>query len=994
MLQKFLLAFFIILFPLSLAVAQSGRIAGKVVDKKTGEALIGANIIIKGTSYGAAADVEGDYIIHQVPAGVYSVRASYIGYQSVVIQNIHVVSGITVNVNFSLQDQQISTEEVVVVSQKPLIHKNATNALRVVGTEDIDALPVRTVSGIIALQPGVVTLRGITYIRGSRADETGFLLEGADVKNVLSRNGGSLVNVTQDALQEILLQAGGYTAEYGNANAGIISQEFKSGTPDYHFSYRFETDSYGNYPNDKFLNTYSYGYSDHILTFSGPIFTKKLKLFISGENNFVRDRNPHFFDANPTAYSDGALFDTTRVYDSGIFGGDKNESQILSWGAGNLGNRNRNRYTVNSTLTYDSNPLNVRVTGAYTWQRQQNGPSDIRAMFNTQRIPLFDKTSLLLNLKTTYLLTKNSFIVANVNYFNNRDKSYDPLFEDNYLLYSDSLAAADQGFTFRNYTTGPSSYDLYGFPFDRPGRLRSGYRKNNNSYLGGSFAYTSQVKKHALKAGASYQRWTIRHYGASRASTLLQTLRQNPDMAANTDSLLSLVGRTLYTSFDNYGYDVFGKETNKGLFSAKNPVLASGYIQDRFEIHNLIINAGLRFDFIDMDTWAWVDPNRPDIDLNTHLAPDSAITKGGTYSYVSPRLGFSFPVTDRTVFHVQYGKFVQAPSLDIAYRGIYSAAFKLTGGNLDSDPIAYDPQPVRTTQYEIGFSQQFTDFAAIDVTAFYKDIKGQLQYSVVNTEPGFRISQYNVYENQDFATTKGFELSLKIRRIERLRAQANYTFSDAKGTNSFTGSGLGSLQSNNELPTVLSALDYNYTHSGTVMLDYRFGEDDGGPILEQLGFNFLFTFNSGHPYTLAQDLGLGQSSPWTGGIIPSSDTRGRRPIGAVNSSITPWQYNLDLRIDKTVNLFDVDFQFYVYVNNVFNTKNVTNVYQKTGNAENDGFLQSESGLQVISNPRFTERYADLYRALNYTNRQAAQAVYGYDLYSAPRTIRVGIVINY
>ncbi len=994
MLRVFSLAILLMAVPISLTFAQSGRVSGKVTDKATGEPLIGANVIIVGTSFGAAANMKGEYIIHEVPPGTYSVRASYIGYQKVIVTSVQVVSGLTVSINFSLLPKEILTKEVVIVSRRPLIQKSATNAVRIIGSEEINILPVRTVNDIIALQPGVVRLRGVIYIRGSRADETGFLLDGVNVKNVLNRNGGSLVNVTQDALEEILLQAGGYNAEYGNANAGIISESFKTGTNKYHASYRFETDNFGNYPGDKFLDTYSYGYSDNVLTFSGPIVNKKFKFFVSAENNFARNPNPQFFAGNPTAFSDGALFDTTKVYDTGFYGGNKNDYRILSWKGGNIPNRMNNRYTLNGTASYYGNPLILRLTGAYTWRRRQDNLPDIRNMFNLQRIPIIDNSNLLLNLKATYLLTKNSFFVASVNYFNSRGKTYDPIFKDNYMLYSDSLAAAAHGFQYRNYTTGPSGYDFYGFPFNRPGTLLSGFSKDNNNYFGGSFAYTLQIKKHAIKAGGSYQRWTIRHYFVGGASTVLNTIRLNPDMAANKDSLSSLIGSTLYSSFSNYGYDVFGNTIDSGPFAPKHPVFASGYIQDRFEINNLIINAGLRYDYINMDSWSWSNPKMPTVNLSTHLIPSSALKKGSTFSYVSPRLGFSFPVTDKTVFHVQYGKFVQSPSLDIAYRGIYQAAYILTGGHLWTNPIAYNPKPIRTTQYEIGFSQQFTDFAAVDITAFYKDIKGQMQYAEVRTAPGVRISRYEAFINQDFATTTGFELSLRIRRIKRIRAQVNYTFSNAKGTNSFSASGLGSLETNSEVPTVLMPLAYNFTHSGSIMLDYRFGKNDGGPILQQLGVNLLFTFNSGHPYTFAQNLGLGQSSAWTGGLIPRLDTRGRRPIGPVNSSTTPWQYNLDLRIDKTVNIFNFDVQFYVYVQNLLNTKNVTNVYQKTGNAYNDGFLQSASGQKIISGSRYTERFADLYRALNYTNREAAFSVYGYDLFSAPRTLRVGVRINY
>ena len=1006
MFPKFYKILLLILFTCSFTFSQTARISGKVTDQQTGEPLIGANIIIVGTSLGAASDVNGDYLISNVSAGEYSVRASYIGYQDVTVNKLIVNSGLTTRFNFELQSTEFSTSEVVIVAQRPLIEKTSTNAKRIIGTEDFEVLG-RNLNAIVSLQPGVVRQNNIVYIRGSRPDETGYTVEGADVKDVLNRNGGSLVTVTSDALQEIIVQAGGYTAEFGNANAGIISSEFKTGTNQYHASLRAETDNFGNYPGDKFLGTHSFGYSDYTLTLSGPVFTDKLKVFLSAENAFQRD-NPKFFSGNPAAFSDGARLDTTKVFDTGFYGGSTSEYQYLTWDAANIPGNSNNRYTLNGTVVFDNNPLILRLAGAFTWSRGRGAGftslgdqfnNTIQELFNTSRIPQTDNSNLLLNLKGTYLLGSNSFIDGSVGFFDARAKRYDPYFEDNLLAYSDSLVASQFGWKYSNYTSSPDPYDFYGFPFDRTGALLttggSPYTKDHNNYFTGSLAYTGQIKDHAIKIGGSFQRWTVRRFQQLDPSDLLSVLRNNPDLAR--DSMATLVGSTMFTNYNNYGFDVFGNETDEaGLFAPKNPVLASGYLLDRIEVNDMIINAGLRYDYIDMDSWAWTDPLLPNFDRVTHLIPEANITEGSTYSYISPRLGFAFPVTDRTVFHLQYGKFVQSPSLDVAYRGVYQATQIIQGQNLFVNPIAYNPSPIRTTQYEIGFSHQFTDFAAFDITAFYKDIKGQLQYAVVNTAPGAIRSKYNVFTNQDFATTKGVELSFKIRRVERFSAIMYYTYSTSEGTNSLSGSGVGSTEVNGDVPTVLIPLDYDQTHRGSISLDYRFDKGDGGPILEQLGLNVLLTFNSGHPFTYSQTTGLGQAQAWTGGITPigTGDTRGRRPIGPINSSITPWVYNIDLRIDKTVNLYNFDFNFYVVVQNLLDTKNVLNVYDKTGNAYNDGFLNSPDGQQIIAGSRYTERFADLYRSINYDNRQAAYSQYGYDLFGPPRQLRAGILVNF
>jgi len=981
-------------------LSQTGKITGKVTDSQTGEPLIGANIIVLNTEYGSATGLNGEYTIHNVPPGIYNLRGSFIGYQSVTIQNIRVVSGLTQEVDFPLPSSAIATEEIVIVSERPLIEKSSTNALRIVDSESIESLPTRDLNKIAALQPGVVFQNNLITIRGSRPDETGYMIEGADVKNAVSRDGGSLINLTPDAVQEILIQAGGYNAEFGGANAGIIQSNLKTGKDVYNFSLRAETDNFGNYPGDKFLGTYSYGYTNLVATASGPVITNRVKFFLSLENNFMRDFNPAFFSGNPTAFSDGALFDTTKVYDTGASGGNSNEYQILKWQDGNVPGNFRNRYTFNGTALVDLDPVVLKLSGAFTNQEQRrnsvaNIPHIIN-IFNTERYPLTDNSDLLLSLKGIYFIDKDMFLEGNVSYVDRRTKTYDPFFKDDVLSYNDSLKGAQYGWEYAGLYSAPYPYDFYGFPFNRPGTNLTNYEKSHFSYWGGSLAFTAQLKDHELKAGGSFQYWTTRYYLVTSTGSLLRNIRTNPDLVRTTDQLIAYLQNFNSSNFNNYGYDLFGRvvDDESSPYAPKHPVFASAYVQDKFESDDLIINAGFRFDYIDMDSWALIDPSNPKYDEETKLISKESLTDGRTFQYISPRLGFSFPVTDQTVFHMQYGKFVQAPSLDLSYRGMHQATSQLIGGFAFVNPIAYDLEPVRTTQYEIGITQQFTEFAAVDITAFYKDIKGLPVYAFQEVIAGASVAQYAVYTNQDFATTKGVEVNLKTRRVERVRAEVNYTYTDAKGTNSFAQSGFGSVQVNNNVPTVIVPLDYDQRHRGSIVLDYRFGKDEGGPILEQLGLNVLFTFNSGHPFTFAQmPAGLGQQSPDLGFVI-GNDTRQRVPAGPINSTTTPWVYNIDLRIDKSFSAFDVNFNVYLYVENLLNTRNVINVYDHTGNGYDDGFLNSPAAEGVISGARFTERFVDLYNAINLENRQHYLRQKGYDIFDSPRQLRFGVLIDF
>jgi hypothetical protein len=443
---------------------------------------------------------------------------------------------------------------------------------------------------------------------------------------------------------------------------------------------------------------------------------------------------------------------------------------------------------------------------------------------------------------------------------------------------------------------------------------------------------------------------------------------------------------------NNYGYDEYGNPLTSGPDGPKHPYFAAGYLQDRIEYSDLNINAGLRYDVMNFDDWTYGIPQDLGYDLNNYVISNPG--KAKTYSYLEPRLGFSFPASERTVFHMQYGKFVQAPPLYTTYVSRANALRYLAGGNFFLSPIGYNIAPVRTTQYEIGFSQQFTDAAAFDVTGFYKNTEGQLQYAFFPQAASSLVPSFYAYTNGDFETVAGLEFSIHVRRTNRFMAEVNYTLQDARGTNSFanSGNGLAQVAGNTVKPSMVVPLDYAETHRGSVSLDYRWDRGDGGPILERLGLNLLFTFNSGHPFTLANG-SAGQQGPDLGGILNNQDSRSRFPAEPIGASTTPWFYQLDLRIDKTIAIATVDVNIYAYVQNILNTQNVLNVYYRTGNAYDDGWLSDPvaSGKSV---EQYGPKYVALYQVMNLQDNQNQIRTNGFSNFGVPRQVRVGAKIEF
>lgn len=1012
------------MFPVAVS-ASNGKITGTVLDASSTAPVPGANITLVGNRGGATTDEEGHFFILNLPPGTYSLRATHVGFAPYTLEDVRVSADLTTEVEIRPSPISIQIRGVVVPATSPLIDKNATNAVRIVDGEDLVNLPLRGIADVLALQAGVVEDQGRFHVRGSRDDEVGYYVEGASVRNPVT--GASAVTLISEAVQELQLQAGGFNAEYGGANGGLVIQELRTGGPEWKIALLTESDRFTSRYHRRF-DTYSYGHSNQVLTVGGPV-SPEIRLFAALQHR-ARDSRAVFWDG--FAFSD--------LVDSGDRGGrahwinpvTPDTVGTLLMRPGNIDHTGRGAYDFNGTLVFDYSPVQIRIAGLYSVDDLELNQAPVRNMLNVERQPEAQRTSGLVNLRATHLLDPSLFYQVDLSVYNQDRSFFDPVFEDNFLLYNDSTAVSRLSDTFAAYPrqgTAPRPYDFFGFPFARPGtpssfgngsERASFYSVEEDSYHGLAASVTKQTRIHQLKLGFEYQRWTSRRYlvvlnsiRSSIKSTypnleavyeryydgdigeddildeLVAAAAIAPEGEGDLDDLRNLIRQNSQADF--YGFDELGRrDQGEGLEAPRHPVLAAAYLQDKIEYGDLILNAGLRWDYFDVDSFRFVDPTAP-----VRLAQQSNIDLASmrptrTFIEFSPRLGLSFPVSDRTAFHVQYGRFAQMPKLRDMFTGGAALALEVAGGNYIPFPTAFDVEPIRTTQYEIGLGHQFARTASFDLTGFYRDVKGQLQVRRQEvTQNAVDAAAYNYLANGDFATTKGVELVFKLRRIRRLQAQLSYTLSDARGTGSTINSGISGIENDANLPTVVSPLDFNETHRGTANLDYRFGAGDGGAVFERMGFNLLLRFSSGHNFTLATG-SVGQRGPELGAILSSDDPRARMPLEPINSSTTPWTFSADLRVDKAFPLYGVRAWAFVYVQNLFNRRNVINVYPRTGNAQDDGFLSDPELSGKITDASGGERYEELYRQINLINRQHYWFTEGGDLYGEPRQLRFGL----
>jgi len=355
---------------------------------------------------------------------------------------------------------------------------------------------------------------------------------------------------------------------------------------------------------------------------------------------------------------------------------------------------------------------------------------------------------------------------------------------------------------------------------------------------------------------------------------------------------------------------------------------------------------------------------------------------------IMPRISFSFPISDEALFFAHYDILTQRPT-SAAVNSPTDYLFLAT----ESSPTISNPnlQTEKTIDYELGFQQKLTNTSSLSISAFYREIRDQIQiYRYTAAYP----KTYYSYTNLDFGTVKGLTVTYDLRRTSNARIRAAYTLQFANGTGSDPDASAALVTSGQPNLRTLTPLDNDRRHAINLLLDYRWGEGKkyNGPVsvrekadgtsktinwFENFGANATITGGSGTPYTKSSK------------IYPLGGSRVIQ--GSINGSRLPAQFRVDLRVDKDIKIHVGEdkkqttyLNVYLQVLNVLDTENIMGVYAATGNADDDGYLAASEYQNQISQQLDPESYATLY-ALRINNPSN---------YSSPRQIRLGVTYNF
>ncbi len=1022
------------LFCVSIAFSQTtGKISGTIVGED-GNPLPGANVVIKGSSSGASADENGEYQILGITGGTYMVSASYIGYSSVDVADVLVRSSLTTKVDFSLKMSSVEGQVVTVVAEKPLIQVDETSSVTSLTSQELRSAGVRDLNSILATVAGVVMQDDEIHIRGGRSNEVAYYLNGASVTDAGTR--ANMVYTPIETVEEMQVQVGGYDAEVSGANSGVVKRRLKQGSDTFTGSFKLQNDGGGigelGGSSNELLGSTSYGHSNVFAQVGGPLLNEKLKFYAAFESKA---------EADPYVKS-SVGFNFQNLGDEYGANSSYADTFNLAWQDGYTpGSENKNT-NITSTVTYDGGPAKVTLglvqnnsnwnSGSGIMSQLRWAGADITTMDGSSvsvdpRYMKNEYKTMMLSMEATYSLSETSLLRFSANSLNTDYSNEDSWFGKDWEKWEDSthvqnyLGIDDSIWTpFKDRYTQKSNYQHNGMFFSRPGTMAGNYSMSSNDKQGFSGSFQTLIGDHDLKLGFDYASNEIRTYSVDPALMIY---------ASDTAYALSEYGITSYGSrqdipawkyrvyADGFGYDLYGNETDERTFyytdvpgveardtmyvdGAKKPTEFGFFLQDKLELDDVIINAGVRVDMLNPDEETLVSIDSiGQYGQSKYIRPESWKDLG-TFTEIQPRLGVSFPLTDNTNVYGYYGRFSQLVDLNSTYYTAYNYRTQIAvGGNYYSNPVGFGLEPVRTTQYEIGFKRSFGNLAALKVTGFYKNQKGLAQSDRVTDPKGDLAGAYNYVRNGDFATTRGLEFDFQMKRMNGFQARANYTLSQAEGTGSSRSGYISAVDRGSEVPQMINPLDFNQNHVGSVSLDYELESDNN--LADGLDVNLLFSFSSGHAYTYVFRPVGGQVSAFDAGVDYMSDTRSREALEAINASTTPWNYNLDLRVDKDFKFGGYGLTVFARVRNLLDVRNVLNVYQATGSADDDGFISDgvysaafvDLWGEDADGDGVTD-YEEMYRAINIDNDESYRVYTDEYLVSSPRQAFIGIEVNF
>jgi len=838
------------------ASAQSpGKISGRVTDS-SGTPVIGASVLVQGLSLGASTDIDGYYYILQVPPGTYTVRVSYVGYGTKVVEEVEVEVDRTTTIDVTIDETAVQGEEVIVRAERPLVEPARTTTTAVLDTKELAALPVTNLQEAINLQAGVSD----GHFRGGRIGEVAYLVNGVPINNAF--NGQQSFEVEQNMVASLEVISGVFNAEYGQALSGVVNITTKGVPFDWTAS--------------------AFGYL-------GSLASTREVEFVTRTAGPGTGLTVDDFTSEQVSYLDAAAFPNLQDYQVSVGG------PVIP---GTLGFQATARYLNDKSYfigrdLFSPSDSSAGLNGGNdpsTWLIESTGDGDFVPMSTTERLSLngnvsYDATD---DLRVGY----DGFYQGGTFSPYAHGRKYSPRgLNQTYFVNHTHILSARYTFgssAFANlsysYLFDDTDVQLYDDPTD-PRYVRAEFSslQGTNAFLvGGNDLFSASQKTVTQTVVGNYTQQVNRTHLVKTGFQVRQHAIRNRSFG---------IERSFRTGFQpQISPDQFSDNTLE-----TDPIELAAYIQDKIELGRMIINAGLRFDYFNPDYEVPVDWTQANLErIPNPQAPADSISNrvaAASSSQLSPRFGIAFPISSTGVMRFSAGLFFQIPTYSLLFTNPEYEVNPLSSSTQFGNPTL---KPERTLAFELGLQQGLTDEIGVDVTIFAKDIRNLVGQEIFRNPRGdFAVR----WINTDYGNIRGVTFSVFKRGRSALSGALDYSLQFAQGTASDPGEAFGRQQAG--LPETLSLIRLNWDrrHILNGTLTYAPGPATSLTVVNRL--------QTGTPYTTVRNF---VRSPVT--------NNGDRPLTVVTdlrAFYKPAFLSTDASLFLQVtNLFDLEVQTNIY----------------------------------------------------------------------------------
>lgn len=780
----------------------TGKLAGRVYDVETGEALPGANVILSGTSLGAACDSEGDFYIINIKPGRYDIHVSMIGYSTAIIQDLAISVNRTSNFDIPLTLASVEGQEVIVEADRISIEKDQTGTIRNISSDQMEILPVEDLDQVVAMQAGIV--KG--HIRGGRSSEVTYLLDGMQITESFD-NDGKVVEVEMEVIQDLEVITGTFNAEYGRAMSGVINAVTKDGGDSFHGSISAGAGNYYTQHGAIFIGLDTKDFarnSDFKFNLSGPILKNRLSMLVNyryqdNENhlNGIRRFMPEDYSIYPSR--DPESWSTENTGDGAFVSLNYNRSESMM---AKLSSRLTN--STRASLLYQSNKDEWQGYD-HAWKYN---PSGKNVSYSTSSL---------------YAYQMNTVLSP-------------ALFFDLKL----SLLDYYEGWYLSENPEDTTVYVHDGYRNNTPGFMTGGQQKDHqrrwSTNLSGKFDLSWQMnKKHFVKTGVNYTRYTLENkwYSIRNAFEFLPEDEEEVENEFDPNKVYVNYIPFIFT-------DTTSRHSDEYLVE---PYEYSIYLQDKLEHNEIVLNYGVRYDYFNPNAVYPTKRGNPANQISYETNPDwkSEYPLADPQTQISPRFGMAYQLSDLAVLRFSYGHFFQMPPMYAMYQ---NKKFFLPPGDAPTTMGNAQLKAQKTVQYEVGVWQGLTEALSMEVAVYYRDIFDLLSAQSFTTYSNRR---YGLYSNKDYGNVKGLEIKLDYVQTY-FSAFLNYTLQYSRGNAD------NPTQNYDRIGAVIDPItqlipmswDQRHTFNGTVAIRK-----------DAWGVSLTGYYNSGTPYNW-EPLDLGQ----------------------------------------------------------------------------------------------------------------------------------------